>query len=61
MEADLKDCPFCGEKAEIKQTGKNEMQVRCTDCHIGIKQKTLRLGLDWLRTNLIESWNKRTI
>lgn len=55
----LKNCPFCGGEPELKQTGKNKMQIRCTKCHMGLQQKVLRLSMDWLQETLRESWNKR--
>lgn len=55
----LLPCPFCGGKAEIKQTGKVKMRIRCEKCFIGIEQKVLRFTLEWLRKTLIKSWNKR--
>lgn len=55
----LKDCPFCGGKAELKQTGKSSMRIRCKSCLIGIQQSVLRFSLEWLEIQLIESWNKR--
>lgn len=56
---ELKDCPFCGRKPEIIQTGKKEIWIRCTSCLFGAKQKVFRFGLDWLRDTLIKQWNKR--
>ena len=55
----LSPCPFCGGKAEIKQTGRLKLKLKCTSCLIGIEQKTLRYTLDWLKEKMIEGWNKR--
>lgn len=52
-------CPFCGNEAEIEQTGPKKMRIRCKACLIGIEQKVLRYTLEWLKGKLIESWNKR--
>lgn len=59
-DGNLRPCPFCGGSPEIEQTGKMELTLRCKSCVIGIKQKTLRYGLDWLRAAITEGWNKRT-
>lgn len=53
-------CPFCGGKAEIAQTGKNELTAYCTVCKVGFINKVLRYSLDWLANNMTEKWNKRT-
>lgn len=55
---ELKNCPFCGNKAELKQTGKNRLKIRCVKCHMGIEQKVLNFTLEWL-DKLVESWNSR--
>jgi len=52
-------CPFCGGEPEIKQTGRNKLKLKCKRCIIGIEQKTIRYGLDWLEKRMIEDWNKR--
>lgn len=56
---ELKPCPFCGGNAEIKQTGKNELTIRCTECLTGKTQAVLKYSLDWLKDKLIEGWNNR--
>jgi transcription elongation factor Elf1 len=55
----IRKCPFCGSDAELLQTGKNKMKIRCKLCHIGLEQKVLRLSMDWLAKSLIITWNKR--
>ena len=55
----LRSCPFCGGEAEIKQYAHNGLQVKCRSCLMGLKQKTLRYSLEWLKQKLIESWNAR--
>jgi hypothetical protein len=55
----IKACPFCGGEVEIKQTGKNELTIRCTKCLTSKTQAVLRYSLDWLREKLIEGWNAR--
>lgn len=59
MDLEIDNCPFCGGPAEIRQTGKNKMQIRCTSCLVGKQQKVLRMSLEWLREALIKDWNKR--
>lgn len=56
---DLLPCPFCGSKAELKQTSKLKIRIRCTKCLIGIEQKVLRLSIEWLEDKMIEMWNTR--
>lgn len=55
----LKPCPFCGEDAKIDQTGRKEITIKCPECVIKYVQKTKFQSLDWLRENMIETWNKR--
>lgn len=52
-------CPFCGGEPDIKQTGRNKLKLKCKRCLIGIEQKTLRFGLDWLKEQMISDWNNR--
>jgi transcription initiation factor TFIIIB Brf1 subunit/transcription initiation factor TFIIB len=56
---DLKLCPYCGGEAHIKQVSRTGMQIKCKECGMGLKQKVLRYDLDWLKRQLIESWNQR--
>ncbi len=56
---DLLPCPFCGGKAEIKQTGKLRMKVKCKSCLMGLEQTVIRNTLEWLELKMIESWNSR--
>jgi len=58
-EDQLLPCPFCGGEPEIKRTGKFRLKIRCKKCFMGLEQATLRLGLDWLKNQLFESWNNR--
>ena len=55
----LKPCPFCGGKAEIKQTGKNQLTIKCGSCYIKRVQKALRYPLDSIKAGLIIHWNTR--
>jgi hypothetical protein len=55
----IKPCPFCGCEAEIKQTGKMKLRIRCKRCLIGLEQKTLKFSLQWLEESMIEDWNTR--
>lgn len=56
---ELLPCPFCGSKAELKQTGKLKIRVRCVNCLIGIENKVIRFSIEWLEEKMIESWNAR--
>ena len=55
----LKPCPFCGGEAELKQTGKNQLTIKCKRCLIKRVQSVLRLSIEWLEVEMIEHWNKR--
>lgn len=55
----LRSCPFCGGEAQLKRYARNGWEVRCRKCLIGLKQKTIRHTLDWLKQKMIESWNAR--
>lgn len=61
IQDNLSPCPFCSGKAEIKQTGKLKMRIRCQKCHMGLEQKVLRFSLEWLRETLVSAWNSRAI
>jgi len=41
----LLPCPFCGGKAEIKQTGRLKLKLRCTSCLIDCRPLASRRGL----------------
>jgi len=56
----LLPCPFCGGPAELKQTGKNKLTLRCRCCTVKMVQKTMHQTLQWLEGKMIESWNTRT-
>jgi len=56
---ELKPCPLCGNNAEIKQTSKNGMRIKCKECVFGISQKVTRYSLEWLKDTLIMDWNTR--
>jgi Lar family restriction alleviation protein len=57
--SELKPCPFCGGEAELKQTGRKGLTIKCKSCQIKLHQKVLNLSLEWLEPKMIESWNKR--
>lgn len=59
MEDKLKNCPFCGGEAELKQFCGNGLVIKCKSCTIGMRQKVLRYSLDWLKEVMIKNWNKR--
>lgn len=60
FESKLLPCPFCSGDVEMKEMGKNEIQIKCPNCTITYRQATLRYGLDWLAENMVERWNKRS-
>lgn len=60
METELLPCPCCGGKATIEQNCRNGYKLKCTSCLVMLIQKTKRLGMDWLKEKMIETWNKRT-
>jgi hypothetical protein len=56
----LRSCPFCGcDNVELKQYARNGWQVKCKRCLMGLKQKTLRYSMDWLKQQMIDAWNAR--
>lgn len=59
-EVELMNCPFCGGRSIIEQTGNKQLTIKCTECTVQRTQKVLRYSLDWLRTTMISQWNTRT-
>jgi len=57
----LKPCPFCGGEANIEQTGRNQLTIRCKKCLIKKEQKHLRLSQQQLVEILTNDWNKREV
>ena len=55
-EDELRACPFCGEKAELKNMGMNRYHIKCCQCGA-------QIGETWSDTQTIEEnikdWNKR--
>lgn len=55
-EMEIKECPFCGGKAEMKYMGDRRWHIQCTNC-------PARLGSTWGRDEtpdyLIAAWNQR--
>lgn len=57
-EEELKPCPFCGcENIRSEQKGPTGWVIKCANCLIGYQQKTIRFSLDWLKQEMIKSWN----
>ncbi len=56
---ELKPCPFCGGKAELKQYRRDGMSIRCTRCVVKKQQRTKYQTLEWLEDKLITWWNAR--
>jgi len=52
-------CPFCGAMPTIEQTSRNGLELKCSNCLMGYRQKTLHHSLDWLKERMIERWNTR--
>lgn len=57
----LKPCPFCGGAAELEQTGKKQLTIKCKHCHVKRQQRVLRHSLEWLEGKMIEAWNERAL
>ena len=55
--ADLKNCPFCGGRAEVTFSDwtKSDLSIRCVDCDCG----TGDVDTDY-KDMAIEAWNQRT-
>jgi len=56
---ELLPCPFCGGEAELNQTGRQQLTIKCKSCQIKRVQKTLHFSLEWLEEKMVEAWNKR--
>lgn len=59
---ELLPCPFCGNGAEFVPYKDNglTLKCKCMGC-IQRNQRTLRYGIDWLRTSMAEHWNTRAL
>lgn len=56
----LLPCPFCGNDAEFVPYKNNGLTLKCKSMGcIQRHQRTLRYGIDWLRTSMTEHWNAR--
>ncbi|WP_242876575.1 Lar family restriction alleviation protein [Stenotrophomonas maltophilia] len=59
---ELLPCPFCGNGAEFVPYKDNGLTLRCKSMGcIQRNQRTLRYGIDWLRTSMAEHWNTRAL
>ena len=59
---DLLPCPFCGNVAEFVPYKDNGLTLKCKSMGcIQRNQRTLRYGIDWLRTSMAEHWNTRAL
>ncbi|WP_423176287.1 MULTISPECIES: hypothetical protein [unclassified Stenotrophomonas maltophilia group] len=57
---ELLPCPFCGNGAEFVPYKDNGLTLKCKSMGcIQRNQRTLRYGIDWLRTSMAEHWNTR--
>ncbi|UWJ04750.1 hypothetical protein CUB19_gp32c [Stenotrophomonas phage CUB19] len=58
----LRPCPFCGNDAEFVPYKNNGLTLKCKSMGcIQRHQRTLRYGIDWLRTSMTEHWNTRAL
>lgn len=58
----LLPCPFCGNDAEFVPYKNNGLTLKCKSMGcIQRHQRTLRYGIDWLRTSMTEHWNARVL
>ena len=58
----LLPCPFCGNDAEFVPYKNNGLTLKCKSMGcIQQNQRTLRYGIDWLRTSMTEHWNTRVL
>jgi len=57
----LNPCPFCGGVAEMSQSGRNSLTVKCKDCKVTRKQSFLHKDWEWLENIQVEWWNKRVM
>lgn len=58
----LLPCPFCGNSAEFVPYKNNGLTVKCKSMGcIQRHQRTLRYGIEWLRTSMTEHWNARAL
>lgn len=59
---ELLPCPFCGNSAESVPYKDNGLTLKCKSMGcIQRNQRTLRYGIDWLRTSMAEHWNTRAL
>jgi hypothetical protein len=55
----LKQCPFCGSKAELVKTSRNEYRVKCTRLWICYSEMNeTDLGFTYEK-DAVELWNRR--
>ncbi|OBU52258.1 hypothetical protein [Stenotrophomonas maltophilia] len=58
----LLPCPFCGNGAEFVPYKNNGLTLKCKSMGcIQQHQRTLRYGIEWLRTSMTEHWNARVL
>ena len=68
MNIQLKDCPFCGDKAECKISAEEQsfnVTVRCTNCGVSMSESLANevsvAELQYTVDLLIEKWNARPL
>lgn len=66
--AELKPCPFCGGKAEIKLSSSAiaymgsvySCHIGCKECGLGLSENFVDMGLAGeIEEVLVEAWNRR--
>ncbi|QJC75461.1 hypothetical protein [Stenotrophomonas maltophilia] len=58
----LLPCPLCGNDAEFVPYKNNGLTLKCKSMGcIQRHQRTLRYGIEWLRTSMTEHWNTRAL
>ena len=60
MSDKIKDCPFCGSKAELGETEGCDFLICCTGCHLTMfdRMEWGEEGYDGEK-DVIDSWNRR--
>ena len=57
---EMKPCPFCGSEVEMKYSGRDGINIRCSKCRIGFTQRAGTTGIFRLEKTMIKKWNTRT-
>ncbi|KKN03616.1 hypothetical protein LCGC14_1106040 [marine sediment metagenome] len=66
LQKQLKDCPFCGGRPELRAEGGMFYQIVCTSCHARCGNTQVRRGKDYedmvrrTAAKCVMHWNRRT-